>query len=357
MTDTAAAWTALEAAAEADAKTRIVDLFAAEPDRLERLTVAVAGLSVDLSKQPWSRAGFEAALALARAGGVEARRARLFAGEAVNLTEGRAALHMALRAPDGADFHALGKPVSKGVETVRKAMKAFVGDVRTGVFRGATGKAFTDVVHIGIGGSDLGPRMVWRALKPLQRKIDLRFVGNVDPSDVAAALTGLDAETTLVVVVSKTFTTQETMANAAAAKAWLREVLGEAGDGHLVACSTNLEACAKFGIPEERVFGFEDWVGGRYSTWSSVGLSCAIGLGWEAFEQLLAGGAAMDDHFRTAPLERNAPSHRRFRMNPLQQSLVSGASLLAEHILGDLYQQYTDDKPKKRIASWPVDSE
>jgi len=307
MTDTAAAWTALEAAAKADARTRIVDLFAAEPDRLSRLTVEAAGLSVDLSKQPWSKAGFEAALALARVGGVEARRARLFAGEAVNVTEKRAALHMALRAPDGADFHAVGKPVSKGVEAVRKAMKAFVGDVRTGVFRGATGQAFTDVVHIGIGGSDLGPRMVWRALRPLDRKIDLRFVGNVDPADIAGALTGLDAATTLVVIVSKTFTTQETMANAAAAKAWLHEALGEAGDGHLVACSTNLEACATFGIPEERVFGFEDWVGGRYSAWSSVGLSCAIGLGWEAFEQLLAGGAAMDDHFRTAALDRNAP--------------------------------------------------
>jgi len=307
MTDTAAAWTALEAAAQTDAETRIVDLFQAEPDRLARLTVEAAGLSIDLSKQPWSQAGFEAALALAKAGGVEARRERLFAGEAVNVTENRAVLHMALRAPDGADFHAVGKPVSRKVETVRAAMKSFVADVRTGVFRSATGKAFTDIVHIGIGGSDLGPRMVWRALKALDRQIDLRFVGNVDPADVAAALTGLDVETTLVVIVSKTFTTQETMANAAAAKAWLREALGEAGDGHLVACSTNLEACAGFGIPESRVFGFEDWVGGRYSTWSSVSLSCAIGLGWEAFEQFLAGGAAMDEHFRTTPLDRNAP--------------------------------------------------
>ncbi|MES2033161.1 MAG: glucose-6-phosphate isomerase [Pseudomonadota bacterium] len=307
MTDTTSAWTALEAAAKADAKTRIVDLFKAEPDRLTRLSVEVAGLSLDLSKQPWSQAGLDAALALASAAGVEARRERLFAGEAVNVTESRAALHMALRAPDGARFEALGKPASQGVESVRRAMKTFVGDVRTGIFRGATGKAFTDVVHIGIGGSDLGPRMVWRALRPLERKIDLRFVGNVDPADIAQALTGLDAETTLVVIVSKTFTTQETMANAGAAKAWLRDALGEAGDGHLVACSTNVEGCAAFGIPEERVFGFEDWVGGRYSTWSSVGLSCAIGLGWEAFAQLLAGAAAMDDHFRSAPLDRNAP--------------------------------------------------
>ncbi|ATQ41256.1 glucose-6-phosphate isomerase [Caulobacter mirabilis] len=307
MTDTAAAWTALEAAAAADGERRIVDLFEAEPDRLKRLTVEAASLSVDLSKQPWSRAGFEAAIALARAGGVEARRDRFFGGDTVNVTETRAALHMALRAPDGAAFEAQGRPVSKSVEGVRAAMKAFVDQVRSGAYKGATGQAFTQVLHIGIGGSDLGPRMVWRALKPLNRRIEVTFVGNVDPSDIAAALAALDPARTLVVVVSKTFTTQETMANAAAAKAWLRGALGEVGDGHLVACSTNLEACAAFGIPAERVFGFEDWVGGRYSTWSSVGLSCAIGLGWEAFEQLHAGAAAMDDHFRRAPLERNAP--------------------------------------------------
>lgn len=307
MTDIATAWTALETAARQDAETRIVDLFAAEPDRLARLTVEVAGLTLDLSKQPWSKAGFDAALALARAGDIEARRERLFAGEAVNVTEKRAALHMALRAPGGAGFEALGQPVSGKVEAVRSAMKAFAGEVRSGALRGATGKAFTDIIHIGIGGSDLGPRMVWRALKALDREIDISFVGNVDPADIAAATARLDPETTLVVIVSKTFTTQETMANAGAAKAWLRAALGEAGDGHLVACSTNLEACSAFGIPESRVFGFEDWVGGRYSTWSSVGLSCAIGLGWEVFAALLAGGAAMDDHFRTAPLERNAP--------------------------------------------------
>jgi glucose-6-phosphate isomerase len=307
MTDLAAAWTALEAAARTDARGRIADLFAAEPDRLARLSLEAAGLSIDLSKQPWSAAGFAAALDLARDADVEGRRARLFCGEAVNVTEGRAALHMALRAPDGADFHALGKPVSAGVETVRRAMAAFAGDVREGRLRGATGKPFTSVLHIGIGGSDLGPRMVWRALKPLTPAIDLTFVGNVDPSDIAAATAALDPETTLVVVVSKTFTTQETMANATAAKAWLREALGAAGDSHFAACSTNLNACAEFGIPASRVFGFEDWVGGRYSVWSSVGLSLAIGLGWEAFAEFLDGAAEMDEHFLAAPLGRNAP--------------------------------------------------
>jgi len=307
MTDLAAAWDAFEAAARTDAGTRIADLFAAEPDRLERLSLDAAGLSLDLSKQPWSRAGVAAGLALVRAADLEGRRERLFAGGIANLTENRAALHMALRALDGADFHAVGKPVSRDVEAVRRAMAAFAGDVREGRFLGATGKPFRSVLHIGIGGSDLGPRMVWRALKPLTPDIDVRFVGNVDPSDIASATAALDPETTLVVVVSKTFTTQETMANAAAARDWLRAALGEAGDGHLAAASTNLEACAAFGIPAERVFGFEDWVGGRYSIWSAVGLSVAIGLGWEAFEAFLAGAAAMDDHFRAAPPERNAP--------------------------------------------------
>ncbi|MFA7263581.1 MAG: glucose-6-phosphate isomerase [Caulobacter sp.] len=308
MTDLAAAWTAFETAARKDGETRIIDHFAAEPDRLERLVVEACGLRLDLSKQPWSKAGLAAALDLARAAGVEAARERLFAGEAVNVTENRAALHMALRAPDGAGFEAVGKPVSARVEAVRDRMRAFAEAVRSGERRGATGQPFRTIVHIGIGGSDLGPRLVWRALKPLEPQIALRFVGNVDPADIAQALAGLDAATTLVVVVSKTFTTQETMANATAARAWLRAFLGEAGDGHLAAASTNLEACAAFGIPAERVFGFEDWVGGRYSVMSAVGLSCAVALGWDVFAALQAGAAAMDDHFRTAPLAANAPA-------------------------------------------------
>ncbi|MDP1738584.1 MAG: glucose-6-phosphate isomerase [Caulobacter sp.] len=307
MTNPAAAWTVLEAAARKDAQTRIVDLFTAEPDRLERLVVEACGLRLDLSKQPWSRAGLAAALDLAAAAGVEAARDRLFAGEAVNVTENRAALHMALRAPDGAGFQALGKPVSDAVETVRNRMRAFAEAVRAGEILGATGKPFRTIVHIGIGGSDLGPRMVWRALKPLEPQIALRFVGNVDPSDLAQALAGLDPETTLVVVVSKTFTTQETMANATAARGWLHAFLGPDGDANLAAASTNLEACAAFGIPAERVFGFEDWVGGRYSVMSAVGLSCAVALGWDVFAALQAGAAAMDDHFRATPLAANAP--------------------------------------------------
>ncbi len=307
MTDLTAAWTAFEAAARKDGATRIVDHFTADPGRLARMVVEACGLRLDLSKQPWSGTGLDAGLDLARAAGVEAARDRLFAGEAVNVTEKRAALHMALRAPDGADFKAVGKPVSGEVEAVRGRMKAFAKAVRSGEISGATGRPFTTIVHIGIGGSDLGPRFVWRALKRLEPDIALRFVGNVDPSDLAQAMAGLNPETTLIVIVSKTFTTQETMANAAAARGWLHAFLGPDGDANLAAASTNLAACAAFGIPADRVFGFEDWVGGRYSVMSAVGLSCAIALGWDRFEALMAGAAAMDDHFRTAPLDANAP--------------------------------------------------
>ena len=307
MTDLTAAWTALEGAARKDGETRIVDHFVAEPDRLERLVVEACGLRLDLSKQPWSKTGLAAALDLATAAGVQAARERLFAGEAVNVTERRAALHMALRAPDGAGFKALGKPVSREVEAVRERMKVFAKAVRSGEISGCTGRPFRTIVHIGIGGSDLGPRLVWRALKPLEPDIALRFVGNVDPGDLAQAMAGLDPETTLVIVVSKTFTTQETMANATAARGWLHAFLGPDGDANLAAASTNLEACAAFGIPASRVFGFEDWVGGRYSVMSAVGLSCAIALGWDTFAGLQRGAAEMDEHFRIAPLAANAP--------------------------------------------------
>jgi glucose-6-phosphate isomerase len=308
MADKQAAWDALDAAAKADAAGRIVDHYQAEPDRLQRFTLEAAGLFLDLSKQPWSRAGQDAALALARAGDVEGRRAKLFAGEVVNRTEGRPALHMALRAPDGAKFAAQGKPVSPEVETTRAAMRAFAEGIRAHNIVGATGKPFRTVVHIGIGGSDLGPKLVWEALKPLEPAIDLRFVANVDGAEIAAALAGLDPAETLVIVVSKSFTTEETLVNGDAARAWLAKSLGEDGaNRHLAAVSANVEGAGKFGVAPDRVFAFWDWVGGRYSLWSAVGLSTAIGLGWDAFAGLLAGGAAMDDHFQTAPLERNAP--------------------------------------------------
>src|SRR5215469_4817577 len=219
--DKEAAWTALRNTAGEDRSHRIASLFDAEPDRLQRLTLAAAGLFLDLSKQPWSHAGFDAALALAQAGDVEGHRARLFGGEIVNRTERRPALHMALRAPDGADFKAEGKPVSPEVEATRRQMRDFAEGVRAGRIAGATGLRFRTVVHIGIGGSDLGPKLVWEALKPLEPAIDLRFVANVDGAEIAAALAGLDPAETLVIVVSKSFTTEETLVNGNAARAWL----------------------------------------------------------------------------------------------------------------------------------------
>ncbi|ODT57645.1 MAG: glucose-6-phosphate isomerase [Phenylobacterium sp. SCN 69-14] len=307
MTDLAAAWTQLETAAQAARERRIEDLFQAEPQRLGRLVVEAPQLRLDLSKQPWSLADFAAAVELARAGGVEAARDRQFAGETVNPSEGRAALHMALRAPKGSDFKAAGEPVSAEVDATRAAMAALAAAVRSGEKRGATGKPFTAIVHIGIGGSDFGPRLVWEALRPLEPQIDLRFAANVDPADIALTLAGLDPATTLVVVVSKTFTTQETIANAQVARAWLRAALGPAGDAHLLAVSAAPDVAQAFGVPADQIFGFRDWVGGRYSVWSAVGLSCVIALGAEAFEAFLAGAAQMDGHFRTAPLQANAP--------------------------------------------------
>jgi glucose-6-phosphate isomerase len=308
VADLTDAWGRLTQAAAAASTRRIVSLFDQEPDRLDRLSVSAAGLELDLSKQPWSLADLDAALALARAADVEGARKRFFAGEPVNTSEHRAALHMALRAPKGSDFKADGQPVSAEVDAMRDRMAAFADAIRSGAHKGATGKPFRKLVHIGIGGSDFGPRLVWAALQPLDPQIEVRFVANVDPAELAFALNGLDPAETLVVVVSKTFTTQETMTNAKAARDWLRAALGEAGDAHLVAVSAALKETAAFGVPDEHVFGFGDWVGGRYSVWSPVGLSCVIGLGPDVFERLLAGAAAMDAHFQAAPLAANAPA-------------------------------------------------
>ncbi len=306
MPDRDTAWARFEE--EARAVGPIAGLFDAEPDRLQHLAVDAAGLRLDLSKQPLSAAGLAAGLALAEAAGLEAARAALFGGDIVNASEGRPALHMALRAADGADYRASGQPVSREVEAARGRMKAFAEGVASGAIAGATGRPFRAVVHIGIGGSDLGPRLVWEALKPLDAKIDLRFAANVDGAEIAAALAGLDPRETLVIAVSKTFTTQETLANAEAARDWLAAALGaEGATRHFAAVSANVAAAGAFGVAAERVFPFWDWVGGRYSIWSAVGLSCAIGLGWEAFAAFLAGARDLDEHFQAAPLARNAP--------------------------------------------------
>jgi glucose-6-phosphate isomerase len=308
MADLDAAWTRLEAAAKAAGEKRIVEFFDSEPGRLDSLTLDIAGLHLDLSKQAWDEAGLEAALDLAHAADVEGARARMFGGEAINSSEGRAVLHTALRAPAGADFKAGGVPVMADVESVRQRMKAFAEAVRSGAIKGATGKPFKAILHIGIGGSDLGPRLLWDALRPVKPGIDLRFIANVDGAEFALTTADMDPEETLVIVVSKTFTTQETLANAGAARAWLAAALGDTeANQHLAAISTALDKTAAFGVPDDRVFGFWDWVGGRYSLWSSVSLSVAVAAGWDAFQGFLDGGAAMDEHFRSAPLDRNAP--------------------------------------------------
>ncbi len=306
MTARAQALDMLRAVARKDADARIVHHFATDPGRLERMGVEAAGLYLDLSKQAWSAEGFEAAIDLARACDVEGRREALFGGEAVNNTEGRAVLHPALRAADDADFHALGAPVSKEVAETRRAMARFATDIGSGAETGGTKQPFQAIVHIGIGGSDLGPRLLWDALRPLEPTIDLRFVANIDPRDMAEALAGLDPETTLIVVVSKTFTTQETLANAELAKAWLAASLSPRRMAkHLVGVTAAPEKAEAFGCG--RTFGFRDWVGGRYSLWSAVSLSVAVALGWDVFDRVLDGARAMDQHFLEADLERNAP--------------------------------------------------
>ena len=296
----------LRAVARKDAGSRIAHQFATDPKRVERMGVEAAGLYLDLSKQSWTAGGFEAALALARACDIEGRRAALFGGEAVHNTEGRAVLHPALRADADAGFEALGEPVSQEVDATRAEMARFAADIGSGAETGGTKQPFTAIVHIGIGGSDLGPRLLWDALRPLEPTVDLRFVANIDPRDMGEALAGLDPETTLVVVVSKTFTTQETLANADLAKAWLAESLSPKRlVRHLVGVTAAPDKAEAWGCG--RTFGFRDWVGGRYSLWSAVSLSVAVALGWDVFERVLAGARAMDAHFLTADLEKNAP--------------------------------------------------
>ncbi|GIX13195.1 MAG: glucose-6-phosphate isomerase [Paracoccaceae bacterium] len=270
-------------------------LFDGDADRFARLSARLDDLVVDFSREKLDGPALEALIGLARAAGVEALRDAMAAGEPVNLTEGRAALHMALRgsvpAPEGDD-----------PEGTLARFLDFAEAVRAGRYAGAGGP-FTHVINIGIGGSDLGPAMAARALAPDIDGPRPVFVSNVDGADFAEAAAGLDPARTLVIVSSKTFGTLETLANARLARDWL----GAHSAGQMAAVSANVAACGQFGIPPERVFGFWDWVGGRYSVWSAIGLSLAIGIGAERFRAFLAGAAAMDRHFLTAPLARNLP--------------------------------------------------
>lgn len=299
----------LRAAVERMKGRTLKDLFAADPERFDRYHVALGDLVFDYSKHRLDEEVLRALFDLARAARLEEKRDRMFSGGVVNPTEGRAALHTALRAPRGTSVKVDGQDVMPEVLGVRAKVADFARGLRDGAIKGATGRPFTDIVNIGIGGSDLGPAMAARALSPFAHpRIRTHFVSNVDGADIGDTLKGLDAETTLFIVASKTFTTQETMTNARSARAWLAGKLGEdAVPHHFAAVSTALDLVGKFGIREDRVFGFKDWVGGRYSVWSSIGLAVAIQIGPEHFADFLAGGHEVDTHFRQAPLETNIP--------------------------------------------------
>jgi glucose-6-phosphate isomerase len=305
-----AAWQALERHADALGGVHLRDLFASDHDRFARFSLRLDDLLLDYAKNRVTGDTMGLLLDLARAAGLEAWRTRMFSGDKINTTEGRAVLHVALRNRSNRPILVDGRDVMPDVNAVLAKMRDFSERVRSGVWGGHTGEVVTDIVNIGIGGSDLGPHMACEALKPYQRP-DLRphFVSNVDGAHLLDTLAPLDPARTLFVIASKTFTTQETMTNAASARRWLVERLGDdaAVARHFVAVSTNAEAVAAFGIRTENMFEFWDWVGGRYSLWSAIGLPIALAVGFARFEELLAGAHAMDEHFRTAPLERNMP--------------------------------------------------
>ena len=317
MTRTAApltklpAWKALAAHCARVSRLHLRDLFADDPRRGERLAAEAAGLYLDYSKNRITDETVALLVGLAEARGLRARIDAMFRGEKINVSENRAVLHVALRAPRSASIAVDGEDVVPKVHAVLDQMADFAERVRTGAWRGHTGQRIRNVVNLGIGGSDLGPVMAYEALRPYSlRELTVRFVSNVDGSDFAEAVRELDPAETLFIVASKTFTTQETMANAHSARAWSLAGLG--GDDrsvakHFVAVSTNAAEVARFGIDPANMFVFWDWVGGRYSLASAIGLSTMLAIGPENFRALLGGFHELDEHFRTAPFERNLP--------------------------------------------------
>jgi glucose-6-phosphate isomerase len=309
------AWAALAAHHETIEGTHLRELFAADPARGERMTAEGAGLYLDYSKNRVTDETLKLLVALAEQSGVGARIEAMFRGERINVSEDRAVLHVALRMPKSASLVVEGVDVVKQVHGVLERMAAFATRVRTGEWTGHTGRAIRNVVNIGIGGSDLGPVMAYEALRHYsKRELTFRFVSNVDATDFVEATRDLDAEETLFIVSSKTFTTVETMTNARSAREWLMGGLG-GGSGraedaiakHFVAVSTNAELVSQFGIDTENMFGFWDWVGGRYSMDSAIGLSTMLAIGPDRFAELLAGFHAIDEHFRTTPFAQNLP--------------------------------------------------
>jgi glucose-6-phosphate isomerase len=284
-------------------------LFEDDPARFDKYSLEAAGLFLDYSKNLFTARTLELLLALVREREVEARRAAMFAGEKINTTEARAVLHTALRAPRSPTLQIDGQDISADVFAVLEQMRGFTEQVRSGKWTGYSGRAITDIVNIGIGGSDLGPAMACRALRSHQHaRLTMHFVANVDGHDLAAVLAGVDPATTLFIVASKTFMTAETMLNAHSARTWFLRSGDEADLArHFVAVSTNTAAVTAFGIDPANMFRFWDWVGGRYSIWSAIGLPLALAIGFEGFRAFLDGAHAMDRHFQTAPLEQNMP--------------------------------------------------
>jgi glucose-6-phosphate isomerase len=304
------AWRALEAHYDAVKDVTLRELFAEDERRGERLAVAAVGLYLDYSKQRVTGETLGLLLRLAEESGLPEQIEAMFRGDKINTTEGRAVLHVALRAPRDAEILVDGENVVPAVYAVLDRMDAFARSVRDGSWKGHTGKRIRSIVNIGIGGSDLGPVMAYEALRHYsQRDLTFRFVSNVDPTDFVEATWDLDPEETLFIVASKTFTTLETMTNAQAARDWALAKLGDekAVARHFVAVSTNAEEVSKFGIDTENMFEFWDWVGGRYSMDSAIGLSSVIAIGPEHWRALLDGFHSMDEHFRTTPLDRNLP--------------------------------------------------
>jgi glucose-6-phosphate isomerase len=303
------AWTALSRHHNQIADTTLRELFSEDPARGLELTVSVGDLYIDYSKHRVTRETLQLLTDLATTAGLQERRDAMFAGEHINTSENRAVLHTALRLPRGAALTVDGQDVVADVHEVLDKMGDFTDRLRSGAWTGATGERIKTVVNIGIGGSDLGPAMVYDALRHYaDAGISARFVSNVDPADLVAKLDGLDPATTLFIVASKTFSTLETLTNATAARRWLVEALGDAAvSKHFVAVSTNAKLVDDFGIDTANMFGFWDWVGGRYSVDAAIGLSVMAVIGREAFADFLSGFHLVDEHFRTAPLAENAP--------------------------------------------------
>jgi len=305
------AWKSLQAHAEQIGAKPLRELFVDDPTRGERYTAEAGGIFLDYSKNRVDDETLKLLVELAEACGLRGKIEAMFRGEKINLTEGRAVLHVALRAPKSESIVVDGEDVVPAVHAVLDKMSGFADRIRSGEWKGHTGKRIRNVVNIGIGGSDLGPVMAYEALKHYsQRDLTFRFVSNVDGTDFAEAVADLSAEETLFLVASKTFTTLETMTNAHSARDWSLAALGDesAVAKHFVAISTNAKEVAKFGIDTENMFGFWDWVGGRYSMDSAIGLSTMIAIGPENFRAMLAGFHEMDVHFRTVPFEKNLPA-------------------------------------------------